>query len=223
LGVCITFFAAVFDFDALHDGKLAVVEPVIGLELPIIVLLSVTLRGEALSWLQLSLIACIFIGTTFVVTVRRIRWHRRIVLEKGFIYAGIGAVGLALSSFLYGVASQESSAVLTVWFIHTLIALVCLVIMARRRALGSIAADLRRHGGVIAAMAVADNAAWLGYSQASTLIPISIATALSETYVAFTLILGVAVNREKFRRHQYVGAALAIMGLIALALFTAET
>lgn len=222
LGVCVTFFAAIFDFEALEDGKLAVVEPVLGMELPIIVLLSMVFHGEKLSWFQLALIACIFIGITFVVTSRRIRWHHRMVLEKGFVFAGIGAVGMALTNFLYGVTSQEASAILTVWFIHTIIALVCLVIMARRRAIRTIAKDLRKHGFLIVAMAVADNAAWLGFAQASTLIPICIATAVSETYIAFTLVLGVVVNREKFRRHQYYGAAFAIAALIALSFFTAE-
>ncbi len=77
--------------------------------------------------------------------------------------------------------------------------------------------DLRRHSMPILAMAIADNAAWLGNSEAARLIPISISNAVSETYVAVALVLGVIVNREKFRSHQYAGAALAIAGLIALA------
>jgi drug/metabolite transporter (DMT)-like permease len=222
LGTVVTFFAAVFDFEALHDGKLAVVEPIIGLELPLVVLLAVTLRGEALNWPQIVLIACIFVGITFVVTSRRIRWHHRIIFEKGFVYAGIGAIGLALTTFLYGVNGQESSATLTVWFVHLILALVCLVIMARRRTVHTVAADLRRHWIPILAMSVADNAAWIGFAQASRLIPISIATAISETYIVLAVILGLAVNHEKFRRHQYLGAALAVAGLIVLSFLTAE-
>ena len=51
LAVVVTF-AALFDFEALRQGKIAIVEPIIGLELPITVGLSLTLANEALSFLQ---------------------------------------------------------------------------------------------------------------------------------------------------------------------------
>jgi drug/metabolite transporter (DMT)-like permease len=222
LAVCITFFAAVFDFDALHDGKLAVVEPVIGLELPIVVLLSIIFRGESLTLLQVLAIIVIFVGITLAVTQRKLHWHRRIILEKGFVYAGIGAVGMALTNFLYAVSSQDSSAIFTVWFIHTIIALVCLIILVRRRAARTILDDIKKYPVLILAMAAADNVAWLAYSSASTYIPISITTAVSENYIALALILGVVVNHEKFRKHQYAGAALAIIGLTMLAFISPQ-
>ena len=222
LAVCITFFAAIFDFDALHDGKLAVVEPVIGLELPIVILLSIIFRGESLTFLQISAIVAIFIGITLTVTQRKFHWHRRIVLEKGFIYAGIGAVGMALTNFLYAVSSQDSSAIFTVWFIHTVFAVVCLVILARWRVVYTIFDDIKKYPAGILVMAVADNVAWLAYSSASTYIPISITTAVSENYIALALILGVVVNHEKFRKHQYFGATLAIIGLTLLAFISPQ-
>ena len=222
LAVCVTFFAAIFDFDALHDGKLAVVEPVIGLELPIVVLLSIIFRGESLTFLQISAIIVIFIGVTLTVTQRKFHWHRKIVLEKGFIFAGIGAVGMALTNFLYAVSSQASSAIFTVWFIHTVIAVVCFVILVRRRVVHTIFDDIKKYPAGILAMAVADNVAWLAYGLAATRIPISIATPVSENYIALALILGVVVNHEKFRKHQYAGAALAIAGLCTLALISTQ-
>ena len=222
LGVCVTFFAAVFDFDALHDGKLAVVEPVLGLELPIVILLSIIFRGESLNVFQVISIGAIFLGITLAVTERKFRWHHKIILEKGFVFAGIGAVGMALTNFLYCLGSQESSAILTVWFIHSVIAIVCFVILVRRRAAHELVADIKKYPQGILLMAVADNAAWLAYGAASTYIPISIATAVSETYIALALILGVVVNREKFRKHQYLGAGLAILGLVVLALVSSN-
>ncbi len=220
LAVCITFFAAVFDFDALHDGKLAVVEPVLGLELPIIVLLSMVFRGESLGLFQILAIVVIFIGITLTVTERKLRWHHKIIFEKGFIYAGVGAVGMGLSSFLYCVGSQESSALLTVWFIHAIIAIVCLIILLRRRVFLTVFSDLKKFPIAILLMAAADNAAWLAYGSASTYIPISIATAISESYIALALILGVVVNKEKFHKHQYLGAVFAIIGLVTLSLIS---
>lgn len=222
LAACVTFFAAIFDFDALHDGKLAVVEPVLGLELPLVVLLSIVFRGEKLDFFQAAAILVIFLGITLTITKNKFRWHHKLLLEKGFVFAGIGAVGMALTNFLYGVGSQESSAILTVWFVHAVVAIACLVIMARRRVIHTVIDDLKKFPVAILVMAAADNIAWLAYGSASTYIPISIATAVSENYIALALILGVIVNREKFLKHQYAGAALAIAGLTALALVSPQ-
>ena len=45
---------------------------------------------------------------------------------------------------------------------------------------------------------------------------------LTCTSVALALILGVVVNHEKFRKHQYFGATLAIIGLTLLAFISPQ-
>lgn len=222
LAASVTFFAAVFDFDALHDGKLAVVEPILGLELPIVVLLAILVCGERLSVVQTIAIAAIFVGLLFAVTAKKIKWHKRIILEKGFVYAGIGAVGMGLTNFLYAYWSQQASPLIVVWSIHTVLACVCLVVMMRRGVIHELAGDLRRHYRILVPMAIFDNLAWLAYSLACTHISIAVSNAISEIYIALALILGVVVNKEKLRKHQYFGAILAITALVVLSYTTPE-
>lgn len=58
----VAFFAALFDFQALKDGKIAIVEPIISFELPLTIGLSVILLHESLSFIQTLLIILAFIG-----------------------------------------------------------------------------------------------------------------------------------------------------------------
>ena len=113
LGV-VAVFAALFDFEALRQGKIAIVEPIIGLELPITVGLSLTLANEALSFVQLFLIGVVFVGIMLAITAHHthLHYHKRI-FERGAILAGIGAVGMALTNFLVGVSSQDISPLIT--------------------------------------------------------------------------------------------------------------
>ena len=93
----VVVFAALFDFEALRQGKIAIVEPIVGLELPITVGLSLTLANEALSFLQLFLIGIVFIGIMLAITAHHthLHYHKRI-FERGAILAGIGAIGRPL-------------------------------------------------------------------------------------------------------------------------------
>lgn len=212
-------FAALFDFEALRQGKIAIVEPLLGIELPITVGLSMTLAGERLDAIELALVAVVFVGIVLAIAKHHthLHYHKRI-FEKGVILAGIGAVGMALVNFLVGVSSQKISPLMTIWFAHSLVALFCFLYLLLKGELSRLSTDLKAHGGIIAAQSVLDNAAWLAYAGATTLIPIAIATTISESYIALAVLLGIFVNREHLRPHQILGVALAILGVLGLSL-----
>ncbi len=65
-----------------------------------------------------------------------------------------------------------------------------------------------------------DNLAWIMYAYSMVLIPIAIATGITESYIALTAMLGIVINKEKLRPHQWVGLALCIVSAIALAVAT---
>lgn len=220
LGI-VVIFAALFDFEALKQGKIAIVEPLIGLELPITVGLSISLGKEHLSAVQLILIAVVFIGIVLAITVHHthLHYHRRI-FEKGVILAGIGAIGMALTNFLIGVSSQQISPLMTIWFTHSLLAMVCAIYLIFRGEFKTIITDLKAHPKPIVGQSIFDNVAWIAFAFATTLIPISIATTISESYIALAVFLGIFINKEKLRSHQLIGVALAIGGVIALSAFT---
>jgi len=49
---------------------------------------------------------------------------------------------------------------------------------------------------------------------------VSITTAITESYPAIGLFLGVWLNHEKVKWHQYLGAVLAILATIGLAIIS---
>jgi drug/metabolite transporter (DMT)-like permease len=65
-----------------------------------------------------------------------------------------------------------------------------------------------------------DNAAWIFFASAASLIPISIATTVSESYIAFAVCLGLLLNKEKVQWHQFAGIAIAVASIVALSTIT---
>lgn len=216
----VVFFTAFFDFEALRQGKIAIIEPIIGLELPLTVGLSVTLGRESLTTLQLFLIAIVFIGLVLAITSHHthLRYHKRI-FERGVILAGIGAIGMALTNFLVGVSSQNISPLVTIWFAHSLLALVCGAYILFKGEFKNLVSDLRNYPKPIIGQSILDNVAWVAFAFATTLIPISIATTISESYIVLAVLLGIFINRERLKFHQAVGVALASGGVIMLSYF----
>jgi len=217
LGIVVVF-GSLFNFAALKQGKIAIVEPLIGLELPLTVCLSISLGKERLTLVQFFLIAIVVIGILAAVTIHHthLHYHKRI-FEKGVILAGVGAIGMALTNFFVGISSQQISPLMTIWFAHSLLALVCAVYLIYQGDFKTIISDLRHHPKTIIGQSLLDNLAWVAFALATTFIPIAIATTISESYIVLAVLLGLFINREKLRRHQVVGIILAIGGVLVLA------
>ncbi len=69
-------------------------------------------------------------------------------------------------------------------------------------------------------MAVTDNVAWIAYTFAMTLTAIGVATALSESYIIITVLLGLTINRERLEFHQKLGLVTALIAAVVLAAIT---
>lgn len=221
--VVVAFFAALFDFEALKDGKMTIVEPIIGLELPIVVGLSVAVWGEQLNFFHWIFTAVIFLGVMLSITIHHthLHYHKRI-FEKGVAFAGLGAIGMALTDFLVGVASQSTSPLVAVWFMQTLLCVLSLIYLLRRGEAYQLIHDLNHDLKTVVSVSLLNNFAWMFFALATSRIPISIATTISQSYIALAVILGLFVNREKIKPHQVLGVVLAVLGIIALSLVTAS-
>lgn len=209
--------ASLFDFQALRQGKIAVVEPVIGLELPLIVAFSVTLGRETIAPHDWIIMSAIFVGILFAVTRERVHWHmRRHIFERGVHLALLGAIGLALTNFLVGVSSRETSPLMAIWFSSTFYALCAVLYLCATKRMTGLLHNLVRYP-VLAVTSVVDATAWIAYGYAVLFLPIAIAASISESYLAVAVLLGVYFNKERIKPHQKVGALVAILGVIALA------
>ncbi|MEK9173423.1 MAG: DMT family transporter [Patescibacteria group bacterium] len=219
-GVAI-FAAALLIFESMKVGKLAIIEPILSLELPVAVAMGVLLAHEKLNLVQILLTIVVFVGVVLAMTKHHthLHYHKRI-FEKGVLYAFFGAMIMGATNFLIGVSSQETSALLTIWFTSLMIAVFCFIYFVVKGSVGSLAGDFKKHTKAIINSSVFDNAAWISYAFATTYIPISIATTISESYIALAVGLGILVNKEKVNWHQVVGIVLAVSGVILLSLTT---
>lgn len=213
----VVVFAAFFDFEALRKGKISIIEPIIGLELPITVGLSITLGREQLTIPQIVLVGLVFIGIMLAITAHRPHPHyKRMIFEQGVILAGIGAVSMALTNFLVGVSSQNISPLITIWFIHSFLAVVCGIYLIFRKEFRNLLSDFQNYPKTIIGQGVLDNVAWVAFGIATTHIPIAIATTISESYIALAVLLGIFVNRESLKAYQIAGVIIATIGVITL-------
>jgi drug/metabolite transporter (DMT)-like permease len=206
---------ALANFQGLKLGKLSVVMPINGLELVAAVGLAMLIAHERYTASTYASIILVVAGLmlTTVTSFRNIKLMR---WEKGVAWAIVGAIGLGTSNFTLGLASRTFSPIFTVWLTHTAVAIGTAIIMFRRGSFACVRNDLKRHFSVITAQSLLDNLAWISYGYAAALIPIGIATTISEGYLVVATLLGVAVNKERLKKHQVLGIAITISGILVL-------
>ncbi len=215
------FVAALLIFKAYKDGKLAIVEPILALELLITVVLGIFVWNENLNFLQLVLVGAVFLGIILAITRREASLEsKKNILEKGVWWAVAGAVAMGGANFLFGASSQETSPLMTMWYTSLIGAVFCFIYIVYKGEIRKLRSDLRDNKKTIWGQMILDNLAWTAYAFAMVYIPISIATTISESYVALSVMLGIFVNKEKIERHQIIGIVLAILGVILLGLVT---
>jgi drug/metabolite transporter (DMT)-like permease len=220
LASLVIFVAALFEFEALRRGKIAVVEPIWSLEIPTAGLLALFLLGERLTFPQVALIVSLVVGL-FLVSFRGKVFSHRHFFERGVSLALIAAITMGAADFLMGWGGRLTDSLLMNFFASAVLALISGLYLVIRGKFGQMLHDLVRHRRLLFPMAIADNVAWVAFVFAMTAAPIGIAVALSESYIIITVILGLAVNRERLEFHQKVGLAAAVAAAVALAAMTA--
>ncbi|OGL59052.1 hypothetical protein A3E96_03335 [Candidatus Uhrbacteria bacterium RIFCSPHIGHO2_12_FULL_46_13] len=218
LAIVVTF-TAVVSLEAFRLGKLAIVAPILGLELPLTVALGVIVHGEKLSAVEFFLSLVVFVGIVLAtVEFEMLGQKYNFLFERGAVLGLLAAVGLALTNFLVGLSSQATSPLLTVWFTSAVLLLISsgvLVALGELRHLQNIFWENKK---IISSACIFNNIGWVSYAMATTFVPIAIVTTISEGYIALATFLGVVIGREKLHSHQVAGVALSLSGIIILSL-----
>jgi drug/metabolite transporter (DMT)-like permease len=212
----VLFIAALFDFEALREGKLAIVEPVLALEVPLSALLAFFVLDEHVSTLTASLI-CLIVAGIMLISWRGGRLSHRMLLEKGVLLGCAGALFMGASNFAVGLGSRVTNPLVMNWFISLVLTILPLGYVILQEEVGTIWHHVLANKGFFATLCLLDNAAWVAYAFAASLAPIAIVVAISESYVGLTVLLGLLVNREKALAHQKWGIALTLVGIILIA------
>ncbi len=214
-----TSLAALADFEALRTGKLATIDPLYGFEIPLTSILAYVFLGDTLSWLQMCFIAFV-LGGMLLVSVSSFRNVKSLRWERGVHFALLSVVFMGATNFLTGYTARAFTPILANWFSYLGLALFCLILLVRSRRLSETIHAAKTHVVLIIALGTADVIAWTSFAYSTTHIPIGITTAISEAYIALAVLLGVYLNKERLRTHQWLGIAIIIVTITALALST---
>jgi drug/metabolite transporter (DMT)-like permease len=211
----VTFIAALFNFEALKEGKISIIDVIIELELPTTIILGFIFFRESLTSLQFLIIFFIFIGIILAATKSFSHWKQR--LEKGALLAFFAAIGMGFVNFLMAKSARDISPSITILGIWIITALFSLFFIWKREGFSKLIKNSKKFKCIILAMGIFDTLAWTFYILATSKNEISIITAITESYPAIALLLGVWINREKIRWYQWAGAGIALIASFILA------
>jgi len=215
LGVFV-FIMSLLNFEALKEGKLSIIDVIITIELPVTVALSIIFMKESLSVYQFMLMGMMIIGLVLTATKSFSHWKTK--LERGVILAILAAILMGLVNFLTAVSSKTISPLLAIWIPWVIFTVICMVVIIRKGELKKFGKNISQFKSLLIITGVVDTLAWVFYSYATKRYDIAIITAITECYPAVAMFLGLWLNREHIRWYQYIGAILALIGSIILAL-----
>jgi drug/metabolite transporter (DMT)-like permease len=216
LGI-VSFFVGLANFEAYRRGKLSIVDVILEIELPIAVLLGIVFFHKSLSLVQFLLIILVSVGV-ILIAIEPGKIKKRHFFEKGIVLALVAAVGYAIVDFLTAIGANAVSPLLTIWFTWVTFTIICLLYLAFVGRLQTFWRDAKRYTMLVIGMGVVDTIAWVLFAFAVRNNEFAVTVAITQSYPAIALILGVAVNKERVAVHQYVGAALAILASCGMGL-----
>ena len=211
------FIGALITFEAYKRGKLAAVEPTLSLEIPVVAFLALVFISEALSPLEYIIVIFLLMGL-FLVSLKSYHFTKSAWLEKGVLLGVISAFFLGLADFLVGFGSRLTNPLVINWFIGITLTVYTLAFLVYSGRLRKLLRDTKKSPRLILSTCALDTGAWIAYVFAVLSIPITIAVAISENFIAFAALLGILINKERFMTHQKLGLVIALASAVALAL-----
>jgi drug/metabolite transporter (DMT)-like permease len=217
----VLFVAALFDLEALKEGKLSIVEPIWSLEIIFSAILAFAVLGERLGFSQIVLIILLILGL-FLVALRE-KDHLKLksfFVEKGVFLAASAAALMGTANFLMGWSARISDPISINFVVNVVLTVLCGLYLFFNGKLKKLFVDMKASPMLMVSMSISDTIAWVAFAFAMSLAPIGVAVALSESYIIIAVILGFFINHEKIQRHQKIGLIMAIITAVILAVIT---
>ena len=207
----LTFGAAVFDFESLKEGKISVVEVIFETELLVTIILGILIFKERMSGLQWAVIGLIFIGITLMALKSYHFKNPKKFLERGALIGLVGSIFMGSVDFLTASSARTISPIMAVWGPAFVFSVLCIFLIAKREGFNKVKKNILKYKYMILLMGIMDTLAWTFYAFATSSQEVGITTAITESYPAICIFLGLWINKEKVNWHQYFGAALALI------------
>lgn len=211
----ILLLAAVLDFEALRVGKLSVVEPIWSLEIPVAGLLAFFVLSERLTMLQTGLIFVLIVGLVLVSIRGKIT--KAAFFEKGAFIALVAAIVMGSANFFIGWGARLLDPLMINFVVNIFMAVVTFGYIVFSGGVKQLVRDVAAQRRLLFSMSVTDNTAWVAFAAAMVYAPLTIAVALSQSYIIIAVLLGLFVNRERISARQKIGLVGALIAAIVLA------
>jgi drug/metabolite transporter (DMT)-like permease len=213
--------SALFDLEGYKQGKLSILEPLLSMEILAASLLSLFILHDTMTGYQVALILTLVIGL-ILVSFKEKTFSHKMLLEKGVAIFLVGATIMGVVDFLLAWGSRVTDPLLANFVIDFVITVISGAVLISTGRAKRAFRDVRSSRGLILAMSIADNIGWIGYAVAMVLVPVGVATGISESSTIIAVLLGLFINKEKLQRHQKVGLVIALVSVITLATITAK-
>lgn len=208
--------AAFLELESLRRGKIAVVEPIWSFEIFPAALFAFLFLGERMTALQLGIVLLLIVGL-FLVSFRGSIFVRQHLLERGVYFAVAGALTMGAAGFFTGWSARLADPLMANFVVCVFLTLYCGTHLLVRGRIIKPFSHLISFPKTLLSMVILDNTAWVAYAFAMSLVPIGIATALSESYLIIAVLLGLSIGRERLLFHQKVGIVCSVGAAIVLA------
>ena len=218
-GAIILTAAAIFELESFRKGKLAVVEPILPFEIPAAAIMAFLVLGDVVTPLQFILVGALIIGLCLVSYARK-GVSKRLLAEKGIYLGFIGAALMGFADFFLGWGSRVVDPIMANFVLDFVMAAVSMFYLLSRGRFARVANDLRENPVLLLTMSISDNVGWIAYAFAMSIVPIAVATGLSESSVIIAVLLGLFINKERLHLHQKIGLVIAIAAALILAAIT---
>lgn len=216
LASAVLLVAALLNLEGLREGKIAVIESIFALEVFVTATLGASVIGERLTLTQVILLIALVFGIVLV-SLKSLHHVKQLRIERGVGYAVLGTIAMGGVNFLFGVGARETSPLMVNWFTSAVVAVVALGYLLIKKRGRELVADFRKNPVLALGVSIVDNIAWIAFAASAVFIPIAITTGISESYIVLAALLGFLINRERLKKHQWVGFAIAVASAIALA------
>ncbi|MFH0970697.1 MAG: DMT family transporter [Candidatus Diapherotrites archaeon] len=214
LGI-VAFIASILNFYAYKVGKLSVVEFILEFELPVTVVLGLLLFQEVLGVEQIILMSVVFLGILLVAT-GTLSFKKEHWAEKGVLVALMAALLMGIVNFLTASAAKSITPLIAIWGPWMIITIISILIMWKEGKFNVFWKNVQKYPQLIAITGFVDTLAWISFAVATFYQSLSLSIAITESYPAVALLLGIHFNHEHMKGHQLLGALLALSGSVAL-------
>ena len=213
--------AAIFQLEGFKKGKISVLEPLMSFEILSAGVLSFFILGDKVSPLQIFVILALIVGL-FLVSFKGKVSTKNFLIEKGVYIFIFGAIFMGGADFLLGWGSRVTDPIVANFVLNICMMVISGLMMILHPSYRTSFNKIKDSRGLILIMSVADNIGWIAYALAMTIVPIAVATGMSEASVIIAVLLGLFINKEKLQKHQKVGLVIALTSVVVLAFITAN-